>query len=69
MSDLEKASPALKEKLNSVTWLAFKAKVKAYRHLTGRKPLAELFGAVHMHFLVSELRLNLEDAKSSSDEE
>ena len=37
LSDLKKSSPTLKDKLNSATWVAFKAKVKTYRHLTGRK--------------------------------
>lgn len=68
-TDLEKASPSFKDKLNSVTWRSFKANVKTYWHLTGRKPLSELLGATHMHFLVSELSLSLESATSFSDEE
>ena len=69
LSDLEKTSPALKEKLNSVTWIAFKAKVKTYRHLTGRKSVAEMLGASHMSFLVAELKLDLDAARLYSDDE
>lgn len=52
-----------------MTWTAFKAKVKSYRHLTGRKPLSELLGSTHMHFLVSELSLPLDATGLYSDDE